>query len=189
MDLNFHLYKMVVVQELSDRDMAKCSTVAERLIRILSDDVVILMTDEAHFYLPGYVNKQNFQYWAEENPHQLHQQPLHNAHVTVWCEAENLGVIGPYFFEDEDGRAVTVTSARYVEMLQNFLMSELSRPGNELSTIWFQQDGATAHTATASMEVVREMFPEHVISLRGELRWPACSPDLSASDYFLWRYL
>jgi hypothetical protein len=59
---------MVVVQELSDRDMANHSTVPECLFRILFDDVIILMTDEAHFHLSGYVNKQNFHYWAEENP-------------------------------------------------------------------------------------------------------------------------
>jgi hypothetical protein len=39
---------MVVVQELSDCDMANHSTVAEHLIGILSEDV-ILMTDKAHF--------------------------------------------------------------------------------------------------------------------------------------------
>jgi hypothetical protein len=33
------------------------------------------------------------------------------------------------------------------------------------------------------------MFPKRVISLRGELPWPTRSPDLSACDYFLWRYL
>jgi hypothetical protein len=54
---------MVVVQELSNRD-----TVAEGLIRIFSDDVIIPMTDEAHFYLSGSVNKRNFRYWAEESP-------------------------------------------------------------------------------------------------------------------------
>jgi hypothetical protein len=91
----------------------------------------------------------------------------------------NLGVIVPYFFEDEDGRAVRVTSARYVEMLRNFLTPELSRLGTELSAIWFQQDGGTARTARASIEFVREMFPEHVISLSGEFPWPAHSPDLS----------
>jgi hypothetical protein len=42
------------------------------------------------------------------------------------CEVENFGVIGPYFFEGEDGRAVTVTSARYVETFRNFLTPELS---------------------------------------------------------------
>jgi hypothetical protein len=30
-------------------------------------------------------------------------------------------VIGPYFFEDEAGRAVTINSARYTEMLRTFL--------------------------------------------------------------------
>jgi hypothetical protein len=30
---------------------------------------ILLMTDEAHFQLSGSVNKQNFGYWAAENPH------------------------------------------------------------------------------------------------------------------------
>jgi hypothetical protein len=50
---------MVVVQELSDHDTENSSTVAEHLIGILSDDVIILMTDEAHFHLSGCINKQN----------------------------------------------------------------------------------------------------------------------------------
>jgi hypothetical protein len=50
---------MVVVQELSDGVMANHSMVAERLIRILFNDVIILMTDEAHFHLFGCVNKQH----------------------------------------------------------------------------------------------------------------------------------
>jgi hypothetical protein len=94
------------------------------------------------------------------------------------------GVTGPYFFEDGDGCAVT--SARYVEMLRNFLTPELSHLGTKLATIGFQQDGATAHTAKVSIEIVREIFPEHVISLHGKLPWPARLPDLSACDYFFW---
>jgi hypothetical protein len=52
--------------------------------------------------------------------------------VAVWCGGEKFGVMDPYFFDDEDGRAVTVTSARYVEMLRNFLTPERSRRGIEL---------------------------------------------------------
>jgi len=36
------------------------------------------------------------------------------------------------------------------------------------------------------MSVLREMFPQHVISRGGDVPWPARSPDLSAYDYFLW---
>jgi len=62
-------------------------------------------------------------------------------------------VIGPYFFE-EGGATVTVTSDRYVEMLETFL-----RP--KLDDVWFQQDGATARR---SLRVLREMFPGRLIS-------------------------
>ena len=55
--------------------------------------------------------------------------------------------------------------------------------------MWFQQDGATAHTARMSMELLREHFPERLISLRGDLLWPARSPDLAPCDFFLWGYL
>jgi len=69
-------------------------------------DATVFMSDEAHFHLDGYVNVQNCQYWASENPQQLHQRPLHSLKVTVWCCISKLGIVGPYFFEEE-GIAVT----------------------------------------------------------------------------------
>jgi hypothetical protein len=188
-DLTFHPYKMVAVQGISDRDVANRSTVTERLIGILSDAAITLMTDEAHFCLSACFNRHNFQYWPQENPQQHQQRPRHSDCVTLCCGVANFRVICPYFFKDEDGRAVTITYARYVYILRNFLTPELSHRGTDLSIVWFQQDGTTARTARASMEVVREIFLEHVILLRGEIPWPARSPDLSASDYFLWGYL
>jgi hypothetical protein len=73
-------------------------------------------------------------------------------------------VIDPYFFEDEAGWAVTVNSARYTEMLRTFLEPELQRLGVETQTLWFQQDGAKAHTAMTAIRVLNEMFPARVIS-------------------------
>ena len=66
---------------------------------------------------------------------------------------------------------------------------ELRRRGIDLSSVRFQKNGATAHTARVSTSVLREMFPQHVISFGGNVPWPASSPDLSACDDFLWRYL
>ena len=40
------------------------------------------MTDEAHFHLSGYVNKQNYHYWAFENPQELHQRPPHSERLS-----------------------------------------------------------------------------------------------------------
>jgi len=33
------------------------------------------------------------------------------------------------------------------------------------------------------------LFPGHLISLTGDVEWPAQSPDLSSCDVFLWAYL
>ena len=40
-----------------------------------------------------------------------------------------------------------------------------------------------------AMGILREMFPGHLISLRGDIGWPARSPDLNPCDFFLWGYL
>jgi hypothetical protein len=97
----------------------------------------------------------------------------------------SFGVIGQYFSE-EDGHAVTVNSGRCVHMLHNFLAPEMNRGRINQQTMWFPKDGVTAHTARASMSVKQEMFPGYVISQRGDLSWPARSPDLNVCDYFLW---
>ncbi|GFW20710.1 uncharacterized protein TNCV_1049331 [Trichonephila clavipes] len=45
----------------------------------------ILFSDEAHFWLNGYVNKQNFRIWSEVNPQVYVETPLHPEKLTVWC--------------------------------------------------------------------------------------------------------
>jgi len=109
--------------------------------------------------------------------------------LTAWCGIASLGFLGPCFFEDNERAAVTVTSERYVAMLGTFCEPELLRRWIDTSSVYLQQDGATAHTARASMSDLREMFPQHVISRGGVVPWPARSPDLSACYYFLWGYL
>ncbi|GFW92455.1 hypothetical protein TNCV_517731 [Trichonephila clavipes] len=43
------------------------------------------MDDEAHFWLNGYVNKQNCRIWSEANPQVHVETPLHPEKLTVWC--------------------------------------------------------------------------------------------------------
>ena len=140
-DLNFHQYKIAIVQELSDCDIANCRISSEHLLEMLNDNGVIntvLMTDGAQFHLLGYVNKQNYRYWAPENPQELHQCPLHSKRLTLWCGITSFGVLGPYFFEDNEGGAIIVTSEHYVSMLCNFCEPEIRCRGIDLSSVWFQ---------------------------------------------------
>lgn len=185
-DLHFHPYKLVIGQELSERDFNSRRNGCEAFLESVPDDAIVFFSDEAHFHLSGCVNKQNMRYWAETNPRQLHQRPLHSPKVTVWCAISSVGIIGPWFFE-EDERVVTVNSDRYVNMLEEFFVPRLDEM--DLRDVWFQQDGATAHTARSSMALLREHFPGRLISLRGDLEWPPRSPDLTPCDFFLWGYL
>ena len=95
-------------------------------------------------------------------------------------------MLGPYFFEEDDV-TVTVNSIRYCAMLQNFFQPQLGEIFNDehgTDNLWFQQDGATAHTSCRSLSLLREMFPGHVISLRGDIGWPPRLPDLTTCDFF-----
>lgn len=188
--LKFHPYKIMVVQKLLPTDHLQRLQFSQRMLELMEDEnVVIMMSDEAHFHIDGYVNKQNCRYWADASPRDLHQRPLHSDKVTVWCGVSKLGIIGPFFFENEREQAVTVTSQRYVAMINEFMIPQLEENNYDKDKMWFQQDGATAHTARISMQALRSLFPGRLISRNGDLPWPPRSPDLTVCDFFLWGYL
>ncbi|GFU04955.1 uncharacterized protein TNCV_1290581 [Trichonephila clavipes] len=53
----------------------------------------ILFSDEAHFWLNGYVNKQNCRIWSEDNPQVYVETPLHPEKLTVWCALWDGGIL------------------------------------------------------------------------------------------------
>jgi len=122
-----------------------------------------------------------------ENFRNLHEKPVYSPKVKLWSAINKCGVIGPYFIE-VNGITVTINSDRYINMINNFLDTELRRRISE-HNMWFQQDGAIAHTARASMETIRALFSNRVISRFGDIRWPPGSPDLLIRDFFLRLYL
>lgn len=65
-------------------------------------------SDEANCHLSVHVNKENMQFWAEAQPHEYAECSLSQKKVTVWCATGQQEIIGPYFFEDGNGRPVTV---------------------------------------------------------------------------------
>ena len=44
-----------------------------------------IFSEEAHFKLRGYINKQNCRIWDTENPHTYIEKAAHPKRVSVWC--------------------------------------------------------------------------------------------------------
>ena len=140
-----------------------------------------IFSDEAHFDLGGYVNKQNCSIWGTENPHAYIEKPMHPKTVKQWFWSR--GIIGQFFFDNERGVAVTVNFDRYRAMLNEFLFTEIEE--EVIGNIWFQQDGFTYYTAEASPNVLRSVVDDRIISCRADVVWPPLSCDLTPLDYYL----
>ncbi|GFS86100.1 DUF4817 domain-containing protein [Trichonephila clavipes] len=61
--------------------------------------------------------------------------------------------------------------------------------GSLVIMLWFQQDGATCHTARATINLLKDTFGDRLISRFGPVNWPPRSCDLTPLDYFLWGYV
>ncbi|GFW10981.1 uncharacterized protein TNCV_4459561 [Trichonephila clavipes] len=124
--------------------------------------------------------------WSEANPQVYVETPLHPEKLTAWCALWAGGIIGPYFFKNDEGHNVTVKGDRYRAMINNFFIPELNN--HDVQELWIQQDGATCHTARATIDLLKDTFGDRLISRFGPVNWPPRSCDLTPLDYFLWGY-
>ena len=91
---------------------------------------------------------------------------------------------GPFFSENEQGEAITVNGDRYRAMLNECLFTKIEEEDN--GSIWFQHNGATCHTAEATLDVLHPVFKDRLISRRVDVVWPPQSCDLTPLDYYSW---
>ena len=116
-------------------DQRWAKRVCDRLTEDADFGKKVIFSDEARFDLGGYVNKQNCRIWGTENPHAYIEMTTHPKRVTVWCGYWSRGIIGPIFFENEQGEAVTVNDDRYRTMLNEFLFTKIEE--EDIGNIWF----------------------------------------------------
>ncbi|GFY14435.1 transposable element Tc3 transposase [Trichonephila clavipes] len=85
------------------------------------------------------------------------------------------------------GHNVTVNGDRYRAMITNFFIPEWNN--HDVQELWFQQGGATYHTARATIDLLKDTFGDRLISRFGPVNWPPRSCDLTPLDYFVYGYV
>ena len=190
--VGLHPYKIQMCQPLKEGDAVRRRDFANHMIAELENGSIsehkIWFSDEAHFQLNGYVNKQNWRHWGTENPHLSAISPLHPQRVTVWCAISSKRIVGPVFI---DGM---VTGVKYRELLERHFGPEAGRL-NMTRRYWFMQDGARPHRTADVFMWLETTFGERLIALDAEkftghgIEWPPYSPDLNPCDFFLWGFI
>ena len=111
-DTGLHSYKIKLTQELKPLDHQKRRMFVNWAELQLENDSDFyqktIFSDEAHFWPNGFVNKHNLCYWLDSNLYVLQDSSLY----TVWCGLWAGGVIGPYYFSDDQDRHVSVNGNR-----------------------------------------------------------------------------
>lgn len=187
----FHGYGVKLTQELSESDFVKrhdfCELM-EQLTRNPSFLENVCFTDESTFHLTGYVNRHNCRYWCEENPNEhivAHTQTPEKRNV--WAGILKNEVIGPFFIEGN------LDGPKYVMLLHNDIVPAMrasaARQNIPWADVYFQQDGAPAHSSRLVTRYLNIVFPGRWIGRFGPMPWPPRSPDLTPLDFFLWGFL
>src|ERR1700729_2263229 len=101
------------------------------------------------------MNSQNSRIWATENPHDIHESPLHSKKVGVWRTISGQRIIGPIFFREN------LNTTAYLNIFTMFV-EQLNH--QQLTQGYFQQDGATRHTSNVAISMINNFFPDHLIS-------------------------
>ena len=117
---------------------------------------------------------QNNRLWLSTRPSEGIEQPLYDQKVLVWCAMSSERIYGPYFFEG------TVNQHCYHRMLIDFFWPKVVR--EDYKKYYFQQDGASSHTAKKDQNYLRSKFGEKFMDKN---RWPPRLPDLNPFDSYL----
>ena len=110
---------------------------------------LLMMSNEAHFHMHGFVNKQIFRHWATENSQMTQKNHTYAQRVTVWCAIMHDCVIDPYFFfffENEEVVIETANGERCRNMLNTFFAPIVEQMAN--------RNELSFHTSNASLQLL-----------------------------------
>jgi len=184
-DLHMYPYRIQIKQMLTPDDMRKrvimCQWFRDKIDAVPDFLDNVWLSDVAHFLLSGHVNSKNNIFWSSTPPEHCLQRPLHSVKCTAWVPISKHGIIGPFWFENDNERSVTINTERYVQVLGKFWAALGRWRGVTRVLQSFQQDGANPHSSKESLAWLQQRFPDRLISRRCDPQWS--SPDLNPSDF------
>ena len=192
-EIKFHPYVLVSRQKLEPVDPPRRMAFCNWFIQMVNNQNHFLdnliVSDEAIFSLNSEVNTKNVIHYSahgQGHPYDHYIEFKQGAdQVMVWMGLTGDGkVLGPHFVQ---GRLNTREYLRIIRY--HVVQGDFRRQNIQRANMWWQQDGATAHTSNLSLNYLRGQFPGRVLSNRGDQDWPARSPDLTVCDFYLWGYL
>lgn len=108
------------------------------------------------FFLNGTVNRHNYRYWSDSNPHWVHTQ--HPLKLYVYAEIFEERIVGILFL---DGN---LTREKYLEFLEEtvepILIDNIENNQNYLVSQYFNK---MAHYALCATQFLEQHFPGHWI--------------------------
>ena len=140
----------------------------------------IIFTDEVHFVLGGYVNKQNCRIWGTEN----RTHTLKSSYILV--QRLNWAI----FLRKWAKRGCYIqrrSLSGHVDRGHVVLLTKIEE--EDIGNIWFLQDGAKCHTVEATLDVLRPVFEDRIISRKADAVWPPRHYDLTPSNYFYFLFV
>ena len=174
-------YKIQVVQKLEPQDYDSRVEMCETLLDHFQRDPSILeqmwFSDKALFHLSGCVNRHNTRIWGLGNSVQIHVHERDTPKLIIWCAISSASLIGPFFFRDREGHSVNVNGIKYIHMLQEFCVSELSAIAN-MQHVIFQQK--------APQRIIWVKFMHSWMSSSGSVAWSSWSCEMGSS--FTWSH-
>ena len=151
-DLNLFPYHITTAHKSTDGDEAARVAVWEMLQQKMEANPNRIRDawfyDEAHFHVNGAVNSHNNIFWRLQHPDEVEEKLLKGRKVTAFVAVSDRGVLEPYWFEDKNGRTVTINQERYRSIVNAFhedLKQSMSTAAHRRQ--WFMQEGATLQTA------------------------------------------
>lgn len=189
-DLNLKPFKLLKGQKLTALNEEKRVERSRKLLRHLPIARLerTFFSDEKLFKVSEPLNNQNNRVYASirEPKSSIDDERLYSNRsafpksVMVSVAVSKLGKTSIYFVD----QGAKVNQVYYRDNLLAHMIPEMNRLAGYGHYI-FQQDGARAHTAKATIEYLQQNVPELLLP---DL-WPPNSPDLNPVDYSIWSKL